>query len=306
MIHDTSLHYLAELIDRTMPGFLAAQLRAELPELASAFETLWRRTGQKRGVEHREIKLLSWLKSAPQVIVHSHYAARAIGSYFPHSKIEIIPHFAYETHASASQLAKRRLAARQRLKIDDNVFLLSTLGFVTANKQYGEILRAIGQLPAAARGRVKYIVAGEIRPGEYHIERAIGQSGIGDRVVLAGFCSEAEMEDVLLASDLVFNLRYPTFGESSGSVARGLGLGCALAVTDAGSYCELPDDVCFKLPAKPDPIREIARLIEASMEEAEKIAQRRDAAIHYARTALNPERIAARYAELVLQQGRFL
>ena len=99
-------------------------------------------------LEHREIKLLSWLKDAPQVVVHSHYAARAIGSWFPHSEIHVLPHFAYQTQESPEQIARRRVAARKSLAIGDDVFVLSTLGFATANKQYAEILRAIGQFPA--------------------------------------------------------------------------------------------------------------------------------------------------------------
>src|SRR6202023_2255367 len=53
------------------------------------------------------------------------------------------------------------------------------------------------------------------------------------------------------ACDLVVNLRYPAGGETSGSLQRALGLGKAVIVSDVGSFSELPDDICLKVPAGP-------------------------------------------------------
>ena len=111
------------------------------------------------------------------------------------------------------------------------------------------------------------------------------------------------MESLLFASDLVFNLRYPTFGESSGSVARALGLGCALAVTDAGSYAELPSDIAYKIPAKVDPTDDIGALIREVMNDPERLVLRKEAAVAYARAHLDPAKLAARYAGILLQEA---
>ncbi|MDE3167385.1 MAG: methyltransferase domain-containing protein, partial [Acidobacteriota bacterium] len=51
------------------------------------------------------------------------------------------------------------------------------------------------------------------------------------------------------ACDIVLNLRYPTVGESSGTLLRALGLGKAVLVSDLGSFSEFPADVCVKVPA---------------------------------------------------------
>jgi glycosyltransferase involved in cell wall biosynthesis len=48
--------------------------------------------------------------------------------------------------------------------------------------------------------------------------------------------------------DVLVNLRYPTMGETSGSVMRALSLGKALVVSDVGWFAELPDDVALKVP----------------------------------------------------------
>ena len=52
----------------------------------------------------------------------------------------------------------------------------------------------------------------------------------------------------MAACDIVLNLRYPTVGESSGSLLRALGLGKAVLVSEVGSFAEFSGDVCLKVP----------------------------------------------------------
>ena len=50
------------------------------------------------------------------------------------------------------------------------------------------------------------------------------------------------------ACDVAVNLRHPTAGETSGTVIRLLGLGKPLIVNETGSFAEIPDDCCAKVP----------------------------------------------------------
>jgi SAM-dependent methyltransferase len=52
----------------------------------------------------------------------------------------------------------------------------------------------------------------------------------------------------MAACDVVINLRYPTVGETSGTLLRSLGLGKPVLVSEIGSFREYPDDVCLKVP----------------------------------------------------------
>ena len=63
-----------------------------------------------------------------------------------------------------------------------------------------------------------------------------------------GFAPIEEFVGYLAACDIVLNLRYPTVGENSGTLLRALGLGKAVMVSEVGSFQELPDDVCLKVP----------------------------------------------------------
>jgi SAM-dependent methyltransferase len=63
-----------------------------------------------------------------------------------------------------------------------------------------------------------------------------------------GFTPIDDFAGYIAACDVVLNLRFPTVGENSGTLMRALGLGRAVIVSNVGSFCELPDDVCLKAP----------------------------------------------------------
>ena len=72
--------------------------------------------------------------------------------------------------------------------------------------------------------------------------------GLADRVRIHGFVPEPELDARLAEAHLVFNLRYPTMGEASGSQLRIWNASAAAVVTDLGWYGSLPEGTVFKIP----------------------------------------------------------
>ena len=70
-------------------------------------------------------------------------------------------------------------------------------------------------------------------------------------VRILGFTPIEDFVGYIAACDIILNLRYPTVGESSGTLLRALGLGKAVIVSNVGSFAEYPDDVCLKVPVGP-------------------------------------------------------
>jgi ubiquinone/menaquinone biosynthesis C-methylase UbiE len=108
--------------------------------------------------------------------------------------------------------------------------------------------------------------------------------------------------------DVVINLRYPTAGETSGTLIRALGAGKPVVVSDFGQFAELPDEVCLKVAPGLDEERDLyAQLRKLAYRPLlrEQLGQR---ARSWAREQCEISRSAARYltfAERVLQeQGR--
>jgi len=98
------------------------------------------------------------------------------------------------------------------------------------------------------------------------------------------------------ACDIVLNLRYPTVGESSGTLLRSMGLGKAVMVSEVGSFQEFPDDVCLKVPVGPgeeDLIFEYLNLLVSRPDVAQALGSR---AKDYVARECNWAAVARRYA----------
>jgi glycosyltransferase involved in cell wall biosynthesis len=106
-----------------------------------------------------------------------------------------------------------------------------------------EVLDVLGALKDALDFRFDIM-------GRVWDERAVAARaaalGIAERVRVHGFVSEGELDRRLAEADLVFNLRWPTMGEASGSQLRIWNAGAPSVVTDAGWYSELDDTTVFK------------------------------------------------------------
>src|SRR6204780_741930 len=88
--------------------------------------------------------------------------------------------------------------------------------------------------------------------GEAHAElplaSMIATLNLSAHVRQIGFTPIEDFNGYLGACDIVLNLRYPTVGESSGTLLRALGMGKAVVVSDVGSFREYPNEICLKAP----------------------------------------------------------
>ena len=103
-------------------------------------------------------------------------------------------------------------------------------------------------VPLTAKGVAEATAAGELlRTRGYDFDRVFTPELL-DGVTITG---RLEIDRFLLymrACDVAVNLRHPTAGETSGTVIRLLGLGKPLIVNETGSFAEIPDDCCAKVP----------------------------------------------------------
>lgn len=76
----------------------------------------------------------------------------------------------------------------------------------------------------------------------------VASSGVGDQILVTGYMEPNQFCDYIGATDVCLNLRYPYYGENSGSLAQILSRGKCV-INDIGSFSEIPDDCCVKLPS---------------------------------------------------------
>lgn len=134
--------------------------------------------------------------------------------------------------------------------------LIGCFGFLNMNKRIPQLLEAFASFRRKRPGARLLLVgaAGE----RFDIDRRLERLGITDGVERIDYVPEDRMWSLMAACDVIVNLRYPTMGETSGSVIRALSLGKPLLVSDVGWFSELPDDVALKVPVDDYEIATIA------------------------------------------------
>jgi glycosyltransferase involved in cell wall biosynthesis/SAM-dependent methyltransferase len=230
------------------------------------------------------------LESTRGVIVHSRFLETEIRAAGYGGPVAVIPHGAWIPQGD-------RNGYRQRLGLDENTPLAGIFGFLKPYKRIAESLRAFRRLIRVAPA-ARMILVGEPHP-ELPLDHMIKSMGLSAQVRVLGFTPIEEFVGYLSACDIILNLRYPTVGESSGTLLRSLGLGKAVMVSDIGSFQEFPNDVCLKVPVaagEEDVIFEYLNLLVSRPEIAKEFGCR---ARDYVAQECNWPSIARRYARFL-------
>jgi glycosyltransferase involved in cell wall biosynthesis len=127
------------------------------------------------------------------------------------------------------------------------------------NKRIPQLLEAFAAFRRDRPGARLLLVgsAGE----RFDVGRRLERLGLTEGVERLDYVPEDRMWSLMAACDVLVNLRYPTMGETSGSVIRALALGQPLLVSDVGWFGELPDDAVLKIPVDEHEVR----VIEAAL-----------------------------------------
>jgi glycosyltransferase involved in cell wall biosynthesis/SAM-dependent methyltransferase len=240
VLHESNLHHL--MTDLTIrrddwDGYVEA-CAYDGGEAARAFAERVRRL--EVGPDYEGVPMLRrLLERSRAVIVHSRAVevdVRRAGFTGPVARI---PHGAWLPEGD-------RMGFRERLGLDEATPLIGVFGFLKPYKRVAESLRAMRRL-IRVRPDAKMILCGEPHP-EFPVASIIRGLGLEENVRLLGYVAIEEFTGYISACDIVLNLRFPTVGESSGTLLRSLGLGRAVVVSDVGSFAEYPDSICLKVP----------------------------------------------------------
>lgn len=188
--------------------------------------------------------------------------------------------------------------SRARLGLPQDATILMALGFVNRAKRLDLVLRALASLRAQHRDLV-LVIAGQRSMLEYDVEADILALGLRDTVILRDYVPDDQLLDYLASGDVLVNLRYPTLGENSGSLANGLGVGCCAIVTDIGSYAELPDRCVAKVPLADMTAKGVARYLSPLVAFPEVRARYETAAADYASTHLSSSKFIENYVRAI-------
>ncbi len=298
VMHESNLHHLiADLTIRRgdWDGYLRECEYEGGPE-ALAFARRVR--ALETGPDYEGLRMIRRvLESARAAIVHSRHMEGELRAAGFRGPVACIPHGAWTPEVS-------RNAWRYRLGIDEATPLVGIFGFLKPYKRIAESLRAFRRLLRVAPG-ARMILVGEPHP-EFPVQSMVHSLGLSAAVRVLGFTPIEDFTGYMAACDMILNLRYPTVGESSGSLLRAMGLGKPVLVSDIGAFRELPGDACLKAPVgegEEDLIFEYLNLLVSRPEVARAVGQR---AAGYVREECNWDRVAGLYASFLqaVAEGR--
>lgn len=158
--------------------------------------------------------------------------------------VEVIPHHLSPKVYELDAWDKNE--CRLALRLPKDCFIVAAFGYVTEVKRLPKLLTAFKRLLAVVPNALCLVV------GEDHerhgVAPVIAEMGLEGRVKITGYTEERDFFRYLKAVDATVNLRFPTAGETSGTLIRALGAGKPVIVSDYAQFSELPDGVCLKVP----------------------------------------------------------
>ncbi len=245
VLHEANLHHLIADLTIRRKNWDEYMRYVELDRGAEAlaYAAKYVRT-LERGPDYDGVPMLKRILNAARgVIVHSRYVAELVREEGYQGPVAVIPHGAWLPSVADSP---DRMTYRAKLGVDEAAPLIGVFGFLKPYKRIAESLRAFARL-IRVEPRARMILCGEAH-AELPLEALLHSLNLTGHVRHIGFAPIEDFNGYLAASDIVLNLRFPTVGESSGTLLRALGLGKAVVVSNIGSFAEYPDDICLKAP----------------------------------------------------------
>ncbi len=224
VLHDIVLHHL--IVEMTLArgdaeGYVEA-MRASHGEMGAA----WAR-GRIIGL-HDEIAnflmpaSIDVANRSRAVIVHNRWAAERLQSFGVRTPIHVVPH-PYRPRVKASGLGPRAS--------------VGFFGFLTSAKRAEVVLEAF-RVARSRDPRVTLLIAGDAAPNI--------RVPVGEGITVTGYVDD--LDPYYDKVDRLVNLRYPSAGETSGTLIRAFEAGKPVAVSDYAQFAELPNDCVVKIP----------------------------------------------------------
>jgi len=240
---------------------------------------------------------------ADKIIVHSWKAKEKLLQRDISRNIQWIPHYAKIEPLKETRLAKAALG------IEKNTLIFSAFGHIHPFKRIIPILYAFAEVVKHFQS-ARLVFVGKLIPSfEKDFWDTVRKLRLTEKVFVTGFIGLDKFEQYIDGSDVCLNLRWPYNGETSGSLMRILAKGKCVIVNDIGSFSEIPDNVCVKIPSAENMSEdeEVSAICSAMIklaanENSRKLLQR--TARKFAEEHLDITKIALQYTEFILSRSR--
>lgn len=191
------------------------------------------------------------IDNAMGVLVHSDFSQQLARSWYGAQAADgwrTVP--LVRARAPGTEAPGARTAARARLGLGPQDYLVCSFGMLGSTKLNDELLEAFLHSPLAGDPHCRLVFVGQNEAGRYGADlvRKIAGSAAASRIAITGFATPAAYTDYLLACDCAVQLRTATRGETSAAILDCLLYGVPTVVNAHGSAASISDTLLVKLP----------------------------------------------------------
>lgn len=236
--------------------------------------------------------------SADRIIVHSQYSRKKLLEKNIARHVAVIPLYAEILPLIDNKIIKAKN------NFPEEKIIISAFGGIHKTKRIIPLLKAFSELKKENEN-IHLMLVGKPAPDiQTELENFITSENLKNSVTITGYTDIEKFKEYIDMSDICLNLRYPYNGETSGSLMRILAKGKCSVVNDIGSFSEIPDNACMKIPSveKMGEINESGEIFKALKELTENPAERMKIAKNareYAEKILDIKKIAVKYFNII-------
>jgi glycosyltransferase involved in cell wall biosynthesis len=228
-----------------------------------------------------------------KIIVHSLYAATQVKTMYPNVTINIVNQLMGSPKVS-SNLDKRLL--KNELKIDKDAFVFGVFGIISQPKMIYELLSAFCKSFVQNENVVFLMVGYQI--ADPRVLDFLRFNKYDSRLVCKLGVSKEDLYKFIYITDVCFNLRAVSRGETSSSLLRVMSCGIPVVASDIDSFSELPSDILVKVPPNLSE-SELSSMLTKFYREKDDLKEIGARAQSYIKLHHHPERIASIYSTLI-------
>jgi glycosyltransferase involved in cell wall biosynthesis len=224
-----------------------------------------------------------------RTIFHNRWSAKQV------SNSVVIPHACFDRVEVTDETI---CTVREKIGgVADGTTVIGMFGFVSFYKRPDKIAEAVKILGENGYD-LKLVIWGNLID-----DVLLGQYRDEIDWYVTGYLDKDEYEAGFLLTDIVINLRYPTAGESSGTLCEAMKYRKPIIVSDVNQYREFPDEVCWKVLPDNNEVNTLVSYISYLIDNKDVRNTLAENAGVYADNVLSPDRIAKLYYDVLHKES---
>ncbi len=231
-------------------------------------------------------------------IVHVEAAREELERHCPDARPFVVGMGVTDPYTGNPAVQFREARASEGLR--ESEFVIGTFGVVHPVKRLGACIRALPQVVAVRPDTMLVVVGRELEAGVVaELEVLAAALGVSANLSFKGHVGRGRFDSLMIACDVVVNLRDPSSLHMSAVLNRAAAAGKPTIISDLREWRDLPADAFVRVPAGPDEQGRLAgELVSLALDVGRRSSMGRSARLHWSSNA-TIDRMASGYSSVI-------